>query len=78
MLKREHRIKPTAVGKSTAMAVYFLLFVSLYTVIADVEQVLSDVIFINKGEISLCDTVDNIRINEGKSVDEYFREVFRC
>ena len=46
--------------------------------IADVEQVLSDVIFINKGEISLCDTVDNIRINEGKSVDEYFREVFRC
>ena len=46
--------------------------------IADVEQILSDVIFINRGEIALCDTVDNIRQREGKSVDEVFREVFRC
>ena len=46
--------------------------------ISDVEQILSDVIFINHGDIVLCDTVDNIRENEGKSVDELFREVFRC
>ena len=46
--------------------------------ISDVEQILSDVIFINHGDVVLCDTVDNIRENEGKSVDELFREVFRC
>lgn len=46
--------------------------------IADVEKVLSDVIFINNGQIVLCDTVDNIRENNGMSVDEYFREVFKC
>lgn len=46
--------------------------------IADVEQVLSDVIFINQGKIVLSDTVDNIRESRGMSVDEYFREVFRC
>lgn len=46
--------------------------------IADVEQILSDVIFIKDGNITLCDTVDGIRERENKSVDEYFREVFRC
>lgn len=46
--------------------------------IADVEQILSDVIFINHGDVVLCDTVDNIRMREGKSVDELFREVFKC
>ena len=46
--------------------------------IADVEQILSDVIFINRGDVVLCDTVDNIRMREGKSVDELFREVFKC
>lgn len=46
--------------------------------ISDVEQILSDVIFINQSEVVLCDTVDNIRDTYGKSVDEYFREVFKC
>ncbi len=46
--------------------------------IADVEQVLNDVIFIKQGNIVLCDTVDNIREREQKSVDSYFREVFAC
>lgn len=46
--------------------------------ISDVEQVLDDVIFINNGEIVLQDSVDNIRDTEGKSVDELFREVFKC
>ena len=46
--------------------------------ISDVEQILSDVLFINHGDIVLCDTVDNIRQREGRSVDEVFREVFKC
>lgn len=46
--------------------------------IADVEQVLDDVIFIQNGEILLCSPVDTIREDKGMSVDRYFREVFRC
>ena len=46
--------------------------------IADVEQVLDDVIFIQNGQILLQSTVDAIREEQGKSVDQYFREVFRC
>lgn len=46
--------------------------------IADVEQVLDEVLFINNGEIVLQSTVDEIRDNKGKSVDTLFREVFRC
>ena len=46
--------------------------------IADVEQVLDDVIFINRGRIVLKSSVDDIREQQGKSVDAYFREVFRC
>ena len=46
--------------------------------ISDVEKVLDEVVFIRDGEILLHDTVDNIRETHGKSVDEYFREVFRC
>lgn len=46
--------------------------------IADVEQVLSDVLFINRGSVVLNDTVDHIREEKGQSVDALFREVFRC
>lgn len=46
--------------------------------IADVENVLDDVIFLQNGEIRLHSTVDDIREKEGKSVDTLFREVFRC
>ncbi len=46
--------------------------------IYDVEQILSDVVFIGNGTIVLYDSVDNIRMREGKSVDALFREVFRC
>ncbi len=46
--------------------------------IADVEPILDDVIFIQNGQIVLRRAVDDIRENEGKSVDSYFREVFRC
>lgn len=45
--------------------------------ISDVENVLDDVIFINKGEIAVASSVDDIREQHGMSVDEYFREVFK-
>ena len=46
--------------------------------IADVEKVLDDVVFIDRGRIALTASVDYIREEKGKSVDELFREVFRC
>jgi len=46
--------------------------------IRDIEQILDDVIFINNGHVVLCKSVDEIREENGMSVDEYFREVFRC
>ncbi len=46
--------------------------------ISDVENILDDVIFINKGKIVLSDSVDNIRENRRMSVDALFREVFKC
>ncbi len=46
--------------------------------IADVEQVLDEVIFIQNGQILLQSSVDSIREEKGKSVDQYFREVFKC
>ena len=45
--------------------------------ISDIEEVLDEVIFINKGEIVLHKTVDEIREENGKSVDLLFREVFK-
>ena len=46
--------------------------------IADVEQIFDAVVFINKGEINLFETVDDVRLKHGKSVDQLFREVFKC
>lgn len=45
--------------------------------IADVEPVLDEVIFLKEGRVVRYDSVDNIRSVEGKSVDEVFREIFR-
>ena len=45
--------------------------------IADVEQVLDEVIFLRNGRIELHESVDAIRDERGKSVDALFREVFR-
>ena len=45
--------------------------------IADVEAVLDDVIFLNKGRVVLQSSVDEIRAEKNCSVDELFREVFR-
>lgn len=46
--------------------------------IADIEKVLDEVVFINQGQIVLQASVDDIREGQGKSVDALFREVFRC
>ena len=46
--------------------------------IADVEQVLDEVIFLQNGRVERHTTVDAIRGETGKSVDELFREVFKC
>ena len=46
--------------------------------IADVEKVLDEVIFINQGHVVLQSTVDDIREEKGMSVDALFREVFKC
>lgn len=46
--------------------------------IADIEKVLDDVVFISQGKIVMQSSVDDIRETQGKSVDELFREVFKC
>lgn len=46
--------------------------------IADVEKVLDEVIFINRGQVMLQSSVDQIREEKGMSVDALFREVFKC
>jgi ABC-2 type transport system ATP-binding protein len=46
--------------------------------IADIEKVLDDIIFLKEGQIVLNKTVDEVRDESGKSVDALFREVFKC
>ena len=45
--------------------------------IADIEQVLDEVLFIRDGYLVLQKSVEDIRAEEGMSVDGLFREVFR-
>ena len=44
--------------------------------ISDVENVLDEVVFLRVGSVMLHKSVDAIRAENGKSVDELFREVF--
>ena len=46
--------------------------------IADVEKILDEVVFLREGQVMLHESVETIRDEKGKSVDELFREVFRC
>ena len=46
--------------------------------IADVEPVLDEVVFLKQGHIELHENVDTLRERTGMSVDNYFREVYRC
>ncbi len=46
--------------------------------IADVESVLDDFAFVDKGKIAMYGNADQTREIHGMSLDELFREVFRC
>lgn len=46
--------------------------------IADIESVLDDVVFLKNGKVALHKNADEIREESGKSVDALFREVFKC
>ena len=46
--------------------------------ISDVEKVLDEFVMIKNGEIIMKSNVDELRELKGQSVDDYFREVFRC
>lgn len=46
--------------------------------IADIERILDEVIFINNGEIILTSNTDELRTKENASIDEIFRRMFKC
>ena len=46
--------------------------------ISDIENILDDVIMLKEGNVVCYDSADNIRMNYEKSLDQVFREVFRC
>ncbi len=46
--------------------------------IADIENILDQVIFIKEGQVVLTSSVERIREEQGTSIDALFREVFKC
>ena len=46
--------------------------------ISDAEKILDECIFIKKGQIVLQGNVEEIRTSRGKTIDEIFREEFKC
>jgi len=46
--------------------------------IADIERILDEVIFIDKGEIIVTTSADELRKKENASIDEIFRRYFKC
>ena len=46
--------------------------------ISDIERILDEVIFIDKGEIVLTSPADELRNKENASIDEIFRRYFKC
>ena len=46
--------------------------------IADVEKVLDEFLFLKDGVVVMHEQTDNVREQQGKSLDELFREVFKC
>ncbi|NCC87879.1 MAG: ABC transporter ATP-binding protein [Clostridia bacterium] len=46
--------------------------------IADIETVLDEFVFIKDGDVIMQSSVDEIREEQGKSVDALFREAFKC
>ena len=46
--------------------------------ISDIERILDEVIFIDKGRIVLQESADVLREKENSSIDEVFRRMFKC
>lgn len=46
--------------------------------IADIERILDDVIFLSEGKAALCASVASIHEKHGKTVDELFRELYKA
>ena len=46
--------------------------------IHDIENILDRVVFLKEGRLAMNAPVDDIRMEQGRSVDTLFREVFRC
>ena len=46
--------------------------------IGDIEKILDEVVILKKGTLVIHTQVDALREEKGMSVDEYFREVFKC
>lgn len=46
--------------------------------ISDIERILDEVIFIDKGKIILQSDTDDLRKKEDSSIDEIFRRMFKC
>lgn len=46
--------------------------------INDVERIFDSVIILQNGHVFLSDDVDAVRSKYNKSLDELFREVFKC
>lgn len=46
--------------------------------IYDVERIFDHIILLGYGKVVLSGSVDDIRSSSGKSIDEVFREVFKC
>ena len=46
--------------------------------ISDIERILDEVIFIDKGKIILTSSCDELRKKEDASIDEIFRRTFKC
>lgn len=46
--------------------------------ISDIEKILDEVIFIDKGKIILTGDTDTLREKENSSIDEIFRRMFKC
>ena len=46
--------------------------------IADIERILDDVIFLDRGKVLLTAQADELRNETGLSVDDNFRRMFKC
>ncbi|MBR5206932.1 MAG: ABC transporter ATP-binding protein, partial [Erysipelotrichaceae bacterium] len=46
--------------------------------ITDIEKIFDEVVFLKEGEVVLHRNTEELRSETGKSVDELFREVFKC